>query len=242
VGVPLLTRPRAGSLDVRPTDAGEALLREARAVLPRLEAALRDGSRVRLGVLLGLGSVVAAVVDSTLELVELADEDELLTRLERGALDLAFTTVSVDAERFRGEPLVHDPLVALVRPDSAPARRGALAEADLVRAPIVRLVHCRTTDAFLEGLGLTPTPLLCSDDVATLAGLVEQRRAVALLPCSRLHGQPKGLVRLTTGSARNLGLVWPTGHELSRAAEQFVADCRKALSTTSNGRAKARTA
>src|SRR5262245_22559630 len=139
VGTKLIERP-GGPRPVSLTEPGQLVLRHAEAIGARLKAAQADVAAMiegrsgclRVGAFQSAG---ARIVPSLLrrfnadwpgielQLDESASDTELLDRVERGELDLAFAMPPFDDGPFEFVELMRDPWVLLAPADSQLARR-----------------------------------------------------------------------------------------------------------------------
>src|ERR671935_967921 len=140
VGARLVDRP-GGPRPVSLTEAGELLLRHAEAIVARLAAAQADlgalpegeGGVLRVGIYQSVGQRIlpelmrryaAAWPRVEIALTESASDAELLTRVERGELDMTFADMPLTDGPFEAVELLRDPYVLIVPADSPLADRG----------------------------------------------------------------------------------------------------------------------
>jgi DNA-binding transcriptional LysR family regulator len=148
VGVQLVSR---GPRHVALTPAGAALVEEAAAILPAIDAAGRrirgfaasDGGAVRIG---AVPSALATVVADALRAlrverpraeihVEEGWSGDLVRLTARGDLDLAVVSTGEGAQSPPAAPLLREPFVALLPARGRLARRRRLALGDLAGEP-----------------------------------------------------------------------------------------------------------
>src|SRR4051812_1519027 len=139
VGSKLLERP-GGTKPVTLTEPGRLLLGHADAITARLQAAQADldafdkgdAGVLRLGTYQSVGAKILPTLLSgfrahwpqvEFSLTESADEQDLLVHVERGELDLTFTTLPVPPGPFGFALLLRDPYVLVVQAGSPLARR-----------------------------------------------------------------------------------------------------------------------
>ncbi|WIM98086.1 LysR family transcriptional regulator [Actinoplanes oblitus] len=206
LGTPLLTRRPVGL-----TGAGERLLRHARILLVRLEAARADVTRAtappgRLA--LGLtplawsAPVAAALAGIRAESVRLrtrvmvAGLDRVVTGTATGALDLGLVdgfTAPSDPLRLPepGDPralrVIESPAVVAVPVGHPLARRASVELADLadaywIDAPLVSPLHRLPVDGLRAGLHYDGA------EVTVLTGLVAAGHGLAVLPAPLIAG------------------------------------------------------
>src|SRR5439155_7533178 len=161
VGHRLIERP-GGPKPVSLTEAGTLLLTHAGAIAARIAAAQADlnalgegqAGTLRVGVFQSAGQRILPEVmhrffgawpQVSVTLTESADDQELLSLVERGDLDLTFADLPLTEGPFESVELLRDPYVLVVAADSPLADRGAppttreAADLDLIGHK-----HCRT--------------------------------------------------------------------------------------------------
>jgi DNA-binding transcriptional LysR family regulator len=207
-GMALLDRTTRG---VRLTDAGEALLRHAEAILAEQTLAEREleaiaglrGGRVRMASFPSAGAVlIPAVVslfsarypDVELSILE-AEPEESVPMLRAGELQVAIVGENKRPEGFGDlyhgidlHPLFEEPRYALVPPQHRLARRKRLRLQDL--ADEVRIVLARTPiregRIYLEPGAETrpqqPAVAFRSDDINIVQGMVAAGAGIAVVP------------------------------------------------------------
>ncbi|MEU6062726.1 LysR family transcriptional regulator [Streptomyces sp. NPDC047097] len=244
LGAELFRRTPRG---VRLTDAGGALLVEARRTLAGAAAAreavaavrdavvgtLRVGTEQCMGAADPFGLLVAfgARHPSVEVRVEQAGSAVLLERLRRGRLDVAFTAGPGDAAGVRLRPLARERMVLLC----APGHRLAdgtrpLPPALLAGEPFVDL-HPQwgaraAADAVFAAAGVVRTVAMQLDDVHKLLEVVAGGHAVALVPRSvAAKDQARGLVRreLDRDTCWEVSVARPDGVRASAAVRALLA-------------------
>lgn len=207
-GLPLLHRTTRG---VRLTDAGQALLRHAEAILAEQTLAEREleaiaglrGGRVRMAAFPTAG---AALVPAAVSLfsagypeVELsvleAEPQESVPMLRAGELEVAIVATTTDAEGFgalyEGIDLGHllaEPRYALLPADHRLARRKRLRLADLADEVRIELARGPTRHGRVYlAPGEEPDPgeprvAFRSDDFNVVQGLVAAGAGIAVVP------------------------------------------------------------
>lgn len=245
VGLRLIERP-GGPRPVSLTEAGGILLRHAEAIEARLLAAKADmealeagdAGRLRLGTFQSVGTRVLPSLlrrfgqeHPRVEVVlqESSDEDELLELVERGELDVTFTTLPVEHTALDQAELLRDPYV-LVVPTGSPLaelhRAPTLREIAL--QPIVGFNRCRAMDAVeaqLASSGRTPNVVFRSDNNGTVQGLVGAGMGVSVAPLLTVEPGDESVVTIDLPGRmppRIIGLAWHRDRHLSPAATAFV--------------------
>jgi Transcriptional regulator len=189
-GVKLFERDRQ---QVRLTDAGCAFREYAQSIMDTVDAAQEClgglHTRLRLRVSCGpvgqfvlLPAVIRALAadypDFELEVSELTTEQQM-TRLSEGKIDALLMVGSLPVKGLRFDPIVREPLVAMVSRQSALAERNSISVQDLRDTSIIasRTKDCRFHQPFLHDLlapyGITPkiveSPQSCSVQLAYAA-------------------------------------------------------------------------
>jgi DNA-binding transcriptional LysR family regulator len=199
----LVTR---GARGIRLTEAGEALVRHADAILCRLadaEAELEAiaglrGGRLRLAAFPTVGATLMPLAIATfrdrhpdIELtVRQLEPEDSIPLLKTGELDIALTIEpsvrAEDSEGIESQFLLADPMYAVLPLNHALATKSRLRLKDLARESWIG-----TTDACSCGdlvrsqcisLGFEPQITFESDDYLTIQGLVAAGVGVALIP------------------------------------------------------------
>jgi DNA-binding transcriptional LysR family regulator len=207
-GMPLLERTTRG---VNLTDAGEALLRHAEAILAEQTLAEREleaiaglrGGRVRMASFPTAGAaLVPATVavfsarypDVQLSVLE-AEPEESVPMLRAGELEVAIVGTVLTTEGFgalyEGIDLHHlldEPRYAILPPEHRLARRKRLRLEDLADEVRVELARSRTRDGrILLAPGPDPEPdrpriAFRSDDFNVVQGMVAAGAGIAVVP------------------------------------------------------------
>src|SRR4051794_26882741 len=190
VGETVVVRPR-GRGAVTLTDAGAVLLRHARAIGERVDAArtdldaLRDGRRgvLHVGMFQSVGARVlpallprfaAAWPDVEVRLHDASCDEDLCRQVEAGELDLTFAILPPIDGPYATLDLIADRYVLLVPADSELAADGARRDAaTLERTPMIGSQwERRTIDELLHERGIEPTVVYRSDDNGTVLAFV----------------------------------------------------------------------
>jgi len=249
VGVKLLERP-GGPRRVSLTEAGEVLLGHAQAIMARLNAAqadladLSDGAagRLRVGTYQSVGTRILPLVmrdfhqqwpKVEVTLRESNDDEELLTMVERGDLDIAFTVLPVPDGPFEAVELMRDPFVLLAVPGSEladQARPPTLRDLDGV--PLIAGRTCRAMaqlEAVLSTRGVEPSVVFRSDDNGTIHGMVSAGVGCAVMPRLAVDDTYDGVVVREFGGREHVRLIavaWHKDRYHSAAAQSFVDTAR----------------
>ena len=244
VGLRLIERP-GGPRPISLTEAGRILLRHADAIQARLLAARADMAaleagdtgRLRVGTFQSVGARIIPTLlrrfgDShpgvEVVLRESQDEDELLTMIERGELDLTFWTLPVLGEPYEQVELLRDPYV-LVVPTGSPLtelkRPPTLKEITL--QPLIGFNQCRAmthVDLQLTAAGRSPNYVFRSDNNGTVQGLVGAGVGISVSPRLTVDEDDPSIQIIDLHGRlepRVIGLVWHRDRHRSPAAEAF---------------------
>jgi DNA-binding transcriptional LysR family regulator len=246
VGERLVERP-GGPRRISLTEAGGLLLRHAEAVTARLEAAhadlvaLHDGEAgtLRVGIYQSVGARILPAlmqrfiadwpgVDLHLVEVNSDSEPDIVGRIERGELDLAFWVMPLGEGPLAGVELLRDEYVLVVPASSELADRESAGLADLGDALLIGNQQCRTTLQAEEALrlsGLEPRVAFRSDDNGTVQNLVAAGLGVALV--ARLTvDETDPRIRIVAVDPplppRRIALAWHRDRHRTPAARAFV--------------------
>jgi len=226
--------------NVRLTEAGEALLPHARAVMAQVEAGRAEMAE-RIGLRRGRASVgtpptvgtrllpgVLAAFNRRYPGIELrlreAGVQTLLDLLETGLTDVAVVTLPVDDEHLTVMPLFTEEMVLAVRPDHPLAGRGEVSLAELRdEAWVLSPENYELREATLsacQAAGFSPRVVLDGGETDTLVHFVAAGIGVALLPRLAVHGDSTvATLRVSDQQLeRSLGLVWRGDRVASPAA------------------------
>jgi len=249
VGVKLVERP-GGPRRVSLTEAGEVLLGHAQSIMARLNAAqadladLSDGAagRLRVGTYQSVGTRILPLVmrefhrqwpKVELTLRESNDDEELLTMVEQGELDIAFTVLPVPDGPFEAVELMRDPYVLLAVPGSelaTQARPPTLR--DLQGVALIAGRTCRAMaqlETVLSTRGVEPCVVFRSDDNGTIHGMVSAGVGCALMPRLAVDEADPGVVVRELGGRGHIRLIavaWHQDRYHSAAARGFVETAR----------------
>lgn len=239
--------------NVRLTEAGEALLPHARAVMAQVEAARAEMAE-RIGLRKGRATVgapptvgnqllppVLAGFNRRYGGIELrlheAGVQTLLDLLETGLTDVAVVTLPVDDENLTVLPLFSEEMVIAVWRDHPLAGRGEVAFSELAGEPwVLSPENYELREAALmacEQAGFTPRVVLDGGETDTLLRFVASGLGIALVPRLAVQGS-SDLVPLRVSDQklqRSLGVVWRGDRVASPAAralrEFLVEELRK---------------
>src|SRR6266540_1100183 len=253
IGERLFERP-GGSRPVRLTDAGEVVLRHARAIFGQITAAQADVAALRelsAGVLRvgAFQSVSARILPELIrrqsrdravpriELTQTTSDPELFALLKAGRLDIIFAMLPVPEGPFATVELFADPFVVLAAADSALVQRDRrLSVRELAELPLLAANGCRYAshfEAHLRERGLEPNVVHRSDDNGTVLGLVAVDAGVALVPrmvAESANGDVTMIELDERLPPRRVGLSWRSDRHLLPARDAFVAAVRETCS------------
>jgi DNA-binding transcriptional LysR family regulator len=245
VGLRLIERP-GGPRPVSLTEAGRILLRHAEAIEARLLAAKADmaaleagdAGRLRVGTFQSVGAKIiptllrrfaASHPGVEVVLTESQDEDELLSMVERGDLDLTFWTLPVVGGPYEAVELLRDPYVLVVPADSPLARlERPPTLKEITLHPLIGFNQCRAmahVDLQLTAAGRTPNYVFRSDNNGTVQGLVGAGVGLSLSPRLTVDEDDPSIAVIDLQGRlepRVIGLVWHADRHVSPAARAFV--------------------
>ncbi len=226
--------------NVRLTEAGEALLPHARAVMAQVEAARAEMAE-RIGLRKGRATVgapptvgnqllppVLASFNKRYAGIELrlheAGVQTLLDLLETGLTDVAVVTLPVDDENLTVLPLFTEEMVIAVWRGHRLAGRGEVSIRELAGEPwVLSPENYELREAALnacERAGFTPRVVLDGGETDTLLRFVAAGIGIALVPRLAVQGT-SDLVSLRVSDQelqRSLGVVWRGDRVASPAA------------------------
>jgi DNA-binding transcriptional LysR family regulator len=235
LGVDLIDRSRR---PIELTDAGTALLGEARLALTHGDRAFAAARRAATGHLghLHIGALQAAVdgvlsyvmrahrrdyPDVKLELTEL-DTTEQVTQLVEHRLDVGFLRGPVDEPALTIQTLIEDPLAAVVSEDDALAEHERIAPALLRDQPIILWTRGAAPTTYADVVALfrqheiQPPIVDESPRIQTILALVASGAGIALLPTSFINLSRKGVRFIPLHGPlphRPLALAWRTTNQ-----------------------------
>jgi len=235
LGVELIDRSRR---PIELTDAGDALLAEARLALIHGERAFAAARRAGTGHLghLRIGALQAAVdgvlsyvmrahrrdfPDVKLELAELGTAEQVAQLLEH-RLDVGFLRGPVDEPSLTIQTLIEDPLAAVVCEDDALAIHERIAPSLLGDQPIVLWTRAAAATTYADVVELfrlhriEPRVVDEVPRIQTILALVASGAGIALLPTSFINLSRKGVrfVPLTGPLPdRPLAMAWRANNQ-----------------------------
>jgi len=258
VGGQLIERP-GGPRPVKLTEAGRLLLRHARAIVARLQAAQADlealsageAGSLHVGIFQSVGARILPEVmrrfakawpDVDVELRESHNDSHLADLVERGVLDLSFVQLPLDNPSLETMLLLSDDYVLVTSAASTfptPGRTPSLRE--IAEQPLIGFRNCRATELVVDQLrasGREPHFVFRTDENGVVQGLAGAGIGVAVLP--RLAVDPNDeSVRITNLSPRiaqrQVGITRHKDRYHSPAARAFVATALEVGAETSLG-------
>ncbi len=247
VGLRLFERSR-GRRTVELTEPGHLLLRHTEAVMARLSAAqadLRSWSEgasgvLRVGTYQSVGARILPALVSRfaaawpgveVRLREDHDDVRLLSLVESGELDLAFSVLPLPAGPFEAVELLRDPYVLMVASGSPMAHHVGPVLREIGEQPLIGFSACRTTElaeAYLRHSGCEPHVVFRSDDNGTVQGLVAAGVGSALVPLLTVDEDDPSVTLLPADvPPRIVGLAWHRDRHHSPANQAFVSLARE---------------
>jgi DNA-binding transcriptional LysR family regulator len=245
VGTEVIAREQ-GRKALGPTEAGRVLLSHLDAIVARLNAAKMDveelaqgvSGHLRIGAYESVGvrilpevihrfrarhpKIRIEVVDATIDL-------DLLRSLERGVLDLAFTTPPIPPGPFESRTILHDPWVLVAQAGSEHAERGApRTPADLSGLPLIGFRSARAIDRYIEPLrasGIDLEIVLRSDHSRVVHEFVALGLGVALMPLLAVNTHdPRTDVIELEGliPPREIAIAWHKDRTKTAAVAEFA--------------------
>lgn len=232
---------------VRLTEPGRVLLKHARAVLARLEAAsvdmaaLTDGSigELRVGVYESLATRLLPGVLSAfraewpridISLVESGSHDDLDELVERGSLDLAFTIPPITREDvLQYVELLRDPyrlVVSAGHPfaDSpAPLVLDDLGTLDLVAYRVCR-AHTQI-ERYLRTAGVEARVVVRVEDNQLMQAMARRGIGAAIMPVLAVDPSDPDTLALDLGDVlphRRMGMIWHRERHLTSPTQAFI--------------------
>jgi DNA-binding transcriptional LysR family regulator len=252
VGTRLIERSR-GRRTVELTEPGRLLLRHADAIVARLSAAQADlrsyaeGATgvLRVGTYQSVSARILPVLVSRFSAawpgveIRLQEEHEdlrLLSFVESGELDLAFTVFPLPTGPFDAVELLRDPYVLMVAIGSPLARHGGgPVLREIADQPLIGFRGGRTEElweAHLRRNGLEPQVVFRSNDNATIQGLVAAGVGSALMPLLAVDADDPAVAVLPVDvPPRIIGLAWHRDRHRSPASLAFVDLAREVCAT-----------
>lgn len=237
LGLPLFDRV---GRNVRLTEAGEALLPHARAVMAQVEAARAEVAE-RIGLRKGRASIGAPPTVGSQLLPQLlagfnqhypgielrlheAGVQTLLELLETGLTDVAVVTLPVEDAHLTVAPLFREEMVVVVWPSHPLAQHKTVRFTELADAPwVLSPDNYELREATLHACaqaGFKPRVVLAGGETETLLRFVAAGLGIALVPRLAVQTQHNLVpLRVTDQTlCRSLGLVWRGDRVASPAA------------------------
>jgi DNA-binding transcriptional LysR family regulator len=256
VGEKLVERP-GGPRPVALTEAGRLLLRHARAIVSRLQAAQADlasfaageAGSLRVGTFQSVGARILPEVmrrfrkawpNVDVELHESHYDTELADLVERGILDVAFVQLPLDNPWLETELLLEDDYVLVTAADSPFGAKRIPTLREIASQPLIGYRSCRATELVVDQIraaaGIEPHFVVRSDENGVVQGLARSGIGVAVLP--RLALDPNDVeVRVTSLSprlaSRQIAIARHKDRYHSAAARAFMATALEVGAETS---------
>jgi DNA-binding transcriptional LysR family regulator len=202
VGEQLIDRP-GGPRPVTMTEAGRILLRHARSIVARLQAAQADlaalsageSGSLHIGIFQSVGAKILPEVmrrftdtwpQVEIELRESHADSELADLVERGELDLSFVQLPLENSSLETIELLRDDYVLVTALDSAfPGAGHAPSLREIAEQALIGYRNCRATELLVEQLrttGKEPHFVFRSDENGVVQGLAGAGIGIAVLP------------------------------------------------------------
>jgi molybdate transport repressor ModE-like protein len=241
VGQRLVERP-GGPKPVSLTEAGRLLLTHADAIAARVAAAQADltalgegqAGTLRVGVFQSVGQRILPELmrrylrswpQVKVTLTESANDEDLLTQVERGDLDLTFSDLPLTEGPFESIELLRDPYVLVVAADSPLAdRETPITIREVAELDLIGHKHCRTMKQLEANIRRPLHFVFRSDHNQTVQALVASGVGSALVP--RLTMDPEDettkLIDLPKLPPRLIAMAWHRDRYRTPAARAFV--------------------
>jgi DNA-binding transcriptional LysR family regulator len=254
VGEQLVERP-GGPRPVALTEAGLLVLRHARAIVARLQAARADlgalsageAGSLRIGTIQSVGAKILPEVMRRfsrawpaveIELRESHSDAELADLVERGVLDLSFVQLPLDNPWLETELLLQDDYVLVTAADFPFPGPRVPTLREIAAQPLIGHRYCRATELVvgqLRATGREPHFVLRSDENGVVQGLVRAGIGVAVLPRLTVDANDDA-VRITDLATRlpprQVGIARHRDRYHSTAAKAFLATALEVGSET----------
>jgi DNA-binding transcriptional LysR family regulator len=239
LGVPLFDRI---GRSIRLTRYGERFLKRVESALGQIDEGRReladlarpDRGSIALGFLRSLG---AKYVPQLVRRFNAAQPDVRFTftpnnsaaleeQLERGDLELAFTTVPLASPRLAWMRVTDQELVLIVPRNHRLAGRRQVALRDVADEPFVTFkrghAFRRLTEGLCEEAGFVPSITFEGDDSSSVPGFVAAGFGVAIASAETASFSGVVGVRISVPSARRaIGIVWAKDRYLPAGARTF---------------------
>jgi len=151
----------------------------------------------------------------------------LLDQLDAGEIDLCLCSPVATREKIEWEPLFTEELFVIVPTEHRLAKRSSIELNEIKDEPVVTFKQDYglriLADQFFKEAGLSPFITFEGEEIITVAGLVEAKLGVALIP--HVVGLAKtNIVFLPISKPkcqRTIGMAWTKERYLSPAAQKF---------------------
>ena len=151
----------------------------------------------------------------------------LLDQLDAGEIDLCLCSPVATREKIQWEPLFTEELFVIVPTEHRLAKRSSIELNEIKDEPVVTFKQDYglriLADQFFKEAGLSPFITFEGEEIITVAGLVEAKLGVALIP--HVVGLAKtNIVFLPISKPkcqRTIGMAWTKERYLSPAAQKF---------------------
>lgn len=245
------------------TDAGEALLPRARAILAEVVEAEREvsgdldtgGGRLAIGAIPTIAPyLLPSVIRRFLEADPRADltvredvTDRLIEALAAAELDLALMSLPLEDPRIAHEELMVEPLVVVAPLDDPIAGRNAVSIEDLEDRPAVVLheLHCLSNQvrSFCQAHHVNLRIVCRTTQLTTVQSLVALGLGVSIVPEMAAIADDSGrrVYRPIAGghARRSIVVAWHPGRHRPKLAERFLEQLRHHCQTPGKNPARA---
>ena len=241
VGQRLVERP-GGPKPVSLTEAGRLLLKHADAIAARVAAAQADlaafedgaAGTLNVGVFQSVGQRILPELMSRylrewpqlkVSLMESPNDEELLTQVERGELDVTFSDLPLPEGPFESLELMRDPYVLVVAADSPLAGRDTTPTVrELADLDLIGHKHCRTIKQLEANIRLPLHFVFRSDHNQTVQAMVASGVGGARVARVTMVADETAtkLIELPMLPPRLIGLAWHRDRYRTPAAHAFV--------------------
>ena len=151
----------------------------------------------------------------------------LLDQLDAGEIDLCLCSPVGTREKIEWQPLFAEELFVIVPAEHRLAKRSAIELNEIKDEPVVTFKQDYglriLADQFFKEAGLSPFITFEGEEIITVAGLVEAKLGVALIP--HVFGLDKTNISFLPISKpkcqRTIGMAWTKERYLSPAAQKF---------------------
>jgi DNA-binding transcriptional LysR family regulator len=161
--------------------------------------------------------------------------DERLTPRLPAATDFEITTARREGPNVQWRPLLVEPLALAVAPGHRLEHAERVELREVADEPFVMLRQTyalrRTCDELCRAAGFEPTVVLEADDAETMAGFVQARLGVAIIPAGGHFLAPddrtnplaaRWIPLRDKGASRVVGVAWSGGRRLLPSAANFL--------------------